>query len=145
MFVTFLVCLSKHVVLLSNAPGKLQYAPYLYNGINWTCLLTETTVDTFSHVNVISGGTSATVRSLFSLYSDSLGKQREKFWGKSQITYKDAQPTWLRNCALTLYSMITSFDASEVSCIWKYYGKWSICSFWSKCSIFHKFSKVFKT
>ena len=117
MFVTFLVCLSKHVVLLSNAPGKLQYAPYLYNGINWTCLLTETTVDTFSHVNVISGGTSATVRSLFSLYSDSLGKQREKFWGKSQITYKDAQPTWLRNCALTLYSMITSFDASEVSCI----------------------------
>ena len=30
--------------------------------------------------------------------------------------------------ALSLYSIITPFDAFEISCIWKYYGKWSICS-----------------
>ena len=34
---------------------------------------------------------------------------------------------------LTLYSMVTPFDAFEILCIWTYYGK----SFWSKCFIFH--------
>ena len=31
--------------------------------------------------------------------------------------------------SLTLYSIITPFDAYEISCIVKYYGKWNICSF----------------
>ena len=32
-----------------------------------------------------------------------------------------------QNIYLTLYSIITPFDAFEISFIWKYYGKWSIC------------------
>ena len=40
----------------------------------------------------------------------------------------------------TLYSIITPFEALEISCFWKYYGKWSICSF-EKCSIFHNIFK----
>ena len=31
--------------------------------------------------------------------------------------------------SLTLYPMLTPFDAFEILCIWKYYGKLSICSF----------------
>ena len=30
---------------------------------------------------------------------------------------------------LTLYIIITPFDTFEISCIQKYYEKWSICSF----------------
>ena len=42
--------------------------------------------------------------------------------------------TWNRNCnvsqnSLTFYSMIASFDAFEILCIWKYNGKSSICSY----------------
>ena len=113
MFVTFLVCLSKHVVLLSKGPGK-QYAPYLYNGINWTCLLTETTVDTFSHVNVISGGTSATVRSLFSLYSDSLGKQNESFWIEVRLHIKICSAAYLADKFCIKMMNITFISSSEL-------------------------------
>ena len=46
---------------------------------------------------------------------------------------------------LTLYSIIAPFDAFDISCIWKYYGKWSICSFWANAPLSIIFSKVFKT
>ena len=46
---------------------------------------------------------------------------------------------------LTLSSMIRSFDAFEISCILKYYGKWSICSFGANASFSIIFSKLFKT
>ena len=44
--------------------------------------------------------------------------------------------------SLILYSIIMPFDAFEISCIWKYSGKWSICSF--KCYLSRIFSEVFK-
>ena len=46
---------------------------------------------------------------------------------------------------MLLYSIITPFDAFEISCIWKYYGKCSICSFGANASFSIIFSKVFKT
>ena len=46
--------------------------------------------------------------------------------------------------SLTLYSIKAPFDTLKISCIWKYYGKWSICSFWSKSSIFHNIFKCLK-
>ena len=43
-------------------------------------------------------------------------------------------------------SIIAPFDAFEISCIWKYYGKWSICSsFGANASFSIIFSQVFKT
>ena len=45
----------------------------------------------------------------------------------------------------TLYSMIKPFDAFEISCFWKYYGKWSICSFGANSLFSIIFSKVLKT
>ena len=45
----------------------------------------------------------------------------------------------------TLYSIITLFDAFEISCICKYHGKWSICSFGANAPFSMMFSKVFKT
>ena len=48
-------------------------------------------------------------------------------------------------CALTLYSTLTPFDAFEISCIRKYFGKWSICSFGANAPFSIIFSKVFKT
>ena len=47
--------------------------------------------------------------------------------------------------ALTLYSIITPSDAFEILCIWKYYGKWSICSFGANAPFSMIFFKVFKT
>ena len=44
---------------------------------------------------------------------------------------------------LTLYSIITPFDAFEISSIWKYYGKWSICSLGANAPFSIIFSKVF--
>ena len=44
----------------------------------------------------------------------------------------------------TLYFIIISFDAFEISCIWKYYGIWSICSFGANAPLTIIFSKVFK-
>ena len=49
------------------------------------------------------------------------------------------------NLHLTLYSIITPFDYFEISCIWKYYRKWSICSFGANAPFSIIFSKVFKT
>ena len=46
---------------------------------------------------------------------------------------------------LTLYSIITPFDAFEISCIWKYHGKCSICSFGANTPFSIILSKVFKT
>ena len=46
---------------------------------------------------------------------------------------------------LILYHMITPFDAFEISCIGKYYGKWSICSIGANAPFSIIFSKVFKT
>ena len=43
--------------------------------------------------------------------------------------------------ALTVYSIIATFDAFEISCIWKYYGKW----FGANAPFSIIFSKVFKT
>ena len=37
------------------------------------------------------------------------------------------QPTAFE-IVLTLYSIRTPFDAFEITCIGKYYGKWSVCS-----------------
>ena len=45
---------------------------------------------------------------------------------------------------LILYSIITPFDTFEISCIWKYYGKCSICSKRANAA-FSIFSLVFKT
>ena len=50
-----------------------------------------------------------------------------------------------RRVYLTRYSIITPFDAFEMSCIWKYYGKWSICSFGANAPFSIIFSKVFET
>ena len=49
------------------------------------------------------------------------------------------------NFGLTLYSIIAPFDAFEISCIWKYNGKWSICSLRANAPFPIIFSKVFKT
>ena len=46
---------------------------------------------------------------------------------------------------LTLYSKITPFDAFEILCICKHYGKMEHLLFGSKFSIAILFSKVFKT
>ena len=48
-------------------------------------------------------------------------------------------------CFLTLNSMPTPFDAYEISCIGKYYGKCSICSFGANAPFSIIFLKVFKT
>ena len=40
---------------------------------------------------------------------------------------------------------MTPFDTFEISHIWKYYGKWSICSFGANAPFPIIFSKVFKT
>ena len=50
-----------------------------------------------------------------------------------------------KSMLLTLYSIITLFDVFEISCIWKYYRKWSICSKRANALFFIIFSKVFKT
>ena len=42
---------------------------------------------------------------------------------------------------LTHYSIIAPFDAFEISCIWKYYGQWSICSFGANAPFSIIFSK----
>ena len=47
--------------------------------------------------------------------------------------------------SITLYPIITPFDAFEVSCIWKYYAKRSICSFGTYAPLSIKFSRAFKT
>ena len=46
---------------------------------------------------------------------------------------------------VTLYSIITPVDTFEILCIWKYYGKWSICSFGANAPFSIIFSDVFKT
>ena len=46
---------------------------------------------------------------------------------------------------LTLYSIITPFEAFEISCIGNYFGKWSFCSFGANAPFSIIFSKVFKT
>ena len=51
----------------------------------------------------------------------------------------------IRCCDLTIYSIVTPFDTFEISCIWKYYGKWSFCSFGANTSFSIIFSKVYKT
>ena len=63
------------------------------------------------------------------------------FWKKT--TKKT--PADCKKAYLTLYSIITPFDTHEISRIWKYYGKWSICSFGAIASFSIIFSKVFKT
>lgn len=45
---------------------------YLDYGIHRTGLLTEPTVDTFGHVDVVSCSSSATISSLFCLYCNGL-------------------------------------------------------------------------
>ena len=46
---------------------------------------------------------------------------------------------------LTLHSIITQFDAFEISRIVNHYGKWSICSLGANVPFSIIFSKVFKT
>ena len=43
------------------------------------------------------------------------------------MVYIQALSATLQN-SITLYSILTPFGAFEISCIWKYYGKLSICS-----------------
>ena len=62
-------------------------------------------------------------------------------WTLAQIEF---WPIWMLNGFI--YEMCLpftqSYDAFEISCIWKYYGKWSICAN-APFSII--FSRVFKT
>ena len=53
----------------------------------------------------------------------------------------DMEPGYMRE--LTLYSL-TPFDTFEISCILRYCGKWSICSFGAYTLFCILFSKVFK-
>lgn len=46
----------------------------LHNGIHWTRLLTEATINAFGHVDVVSGSASASISSCFSLNGDGLGR-----------------------------------------------------------------------
>ena len=43
------------------------------NGVNWAGLLTEATIDTFGHVNVIASCSSGTVRSGLAFDGDGVG------------------------------------------------------------------------
>lgn len=47
---------------------------HFYNGIHWTRLLTEPTVDTLCHVDVISGGPPTPVGPRLCLDGDGLGR-----------------------------------------------------------------------
>ena len=59
------------------------------------------------------------------------------FSGKSRISVR------VFSC-LTFYSIIAPFDTFEISCIGKYYEKWSIFSFGANASFSVIFSIVFE-
>lgn len=50
---------------------------YFYNSINWTSFLAKSTIYTFSHVNIISCCSSASISPLFSFYGDGLMKHQQ--------------------------------------------------------------------
>lgn len=53
---------------------------HLHNGIHWAGLLAETTVDTFSHINVIAGGSPTAISSCFRLNCDCLVVVEGETW-----------------------------------------------------------------
>ena len=62
----------------------------------------------------------------------------------SLLAFESKQVTKSQARALTLYSTITPFGTIEI-CIWKYYGKWSICSIGTNSPFSMIFPKVFKS
>ena len=48
--------------------------PTFNNGIDWAALLAVTAVDTLGHINIVSGGSAASVFTLFGFDGNSLGR-----------------------------------------------------------------------
>jgi hypothetical protein len=63
---------------------NFQKSTHLNNGVNWTSLLAQTTIDTLCHVNVITNSPTASVGSCLCFNCDSLKKESNE----SQIKFR---------------------------------------------------------